>query len=174
MVNKKFTIIGLMIAGFCITLPANADNWKVVQKIKKDKMIVYLHNKSIKKEPPYVTYTMRFKSKLTGDYINVVYANCNDFSSGIIGTYEYNDNFEPYYESIEVKPELKEIDNTSILYDTTSNACISKDSYIKQRKEKAKKTREGDSIPMKIIKGIGMTIGCIICLPLALIAMLLK
>lgn len=164
MINKNI-IVGIIFS-LLLTQQAFASNWKHIENNKTNKASIYLQTNTIKKDGAYATYTTRLKMKNVGDYINVVYTNCSDFSSATLGTYEYADDFSTSYESLSIPRELTSLDKTSLLYNVAPIACISEHSYNVVKPKKENKF-------VKVIKGIGIGIGYILIAPFALLALVL-
>lgn len=164
MINKNI-IVGIIFS-LLLTQQAFASNWKHIENNKTNKASIYLQTNTIKKDGAYATYTTRLKMKNVGDYINVVYTNCSDFSSATLGTYEYADDFSIIYESLDVPKELTPLDKTSLLYNVVPIACTAEHSYLVVKPKKPNKF-------VKVMKGIGTGLGYIIIAPFALLFLLL-
>lgn len=160
------TILTFMcIQGMSLSAPALKELESPIDTIK-----VYIYKGYIHKELPYVTYTVRTKDKELGDYINIVRTNCNDMSTGIISTLNYDKTFYPTYNMEQSNLNLKPLNSGAALYNAATYACTNNDTYTKTKKNASS---EKDGLGMKIVKGIGKTLGFIIILPFALIAVLL-
>lgn len=164
MINKNI-IVGIILA-LLVSQQTFASNWKHIENNKTDKASIYLQTNTIKKEGAFATYTTRLKMKNVGDYINVVYTNCSDFSSATLGTYEYADDFSISYESLDIPRDLTQLDKTSLLYNVAPVACTAEHSYNVVKAKKPNKF-------VKVMKGIGTGLGYIIIAPFALLFLLL-
>jgi hypothetical protein len=161
---NKYFILGIITLILSQPVLA-ANNWKHIENNKTNKVSTYLQTNSINKSGDFVTYTTRLKMKNVGDYINVVYTNCTDFSSATLGTYEFNKDFSISYEDLysNIPSELTPLDNTAILYNVASVACVSNQTYkvIKGKKE---------NMFVKVVKGVGTVIGFILLAPFVIVA----
>lgn len=165
---KKVIIIILLLF---INIGAAHSAWKKIENPVNNSAKIYVETKYIKKETPYVTYTIRMKDKLLGDYINIVKTDCSDLSSAIISTIEYDSSFVPIYNNEE--PTFKPVDKNASLYNCATYACTSKDTYTKNViDDKDAMIHSSDKVAVKILKGIGIGIGCIVALPVILLVFL--
>jgi hypothetical protein len=163
--SNKNALVGMIIA-FLLSSPVFANNWKHIENNKTDKVSTYIQTNTIRKDSKNVTYTTRLKIKNTGDYINVVYTNCSDFSSATLGTYEFDKNFSIYYENLTIPSELMPLDKTSLLYNVASVACTLDNSYnVKKAKS--------ENLFVKVMKGLGTVLACVLIAPFYLVAAVL-
>ena len=164
--KKLFIIIFAFISiqGSCLSAPALKELECPIDTIK-----LYIYKGYILKELPYVTYTVRMKDKEMGDYINVVKTNCNDMSSGVITTFNYDKSYYPLYTNLNNDITYKPLQSGAALYNAAAFACTHSDTY-KKTKENA--STETDGMGMKILKGTGKTLGFIILLPFILLGAL--
>jgi hypothetical protein len=163
--RNKDVFIGLIIA-FLLSQPVFANNWKHIENNKTDNVSTYIQTNTIRKDNGNVTYTTRLKMKNVGDYINVVYTNCSDLSSATLGTYEFDKNFSIVYEGLDIPSELTALDKTSLLYNVATTACTLDHSY------NVAKAKKGNKF-VKVMKGIGTVLGCILIAPFVLVAAIL-
>lgn len=161
---KKILAMVLLFSIFSSS-PVYAGSWKNMNNKNFKNINIEIKKDAIYKNQNYVFYTVHFKSKKIGDYINVIRTNCSDFTSNILMTSAYDDSFKPYYEDYEIdESNNKAIDSTSILYDSATYACMAKDNY-----SKSSKSSKGESKVKKVFKGIGEGLLMILVLPFALI-----
>ena len=132
---------------------------------------VFIYTEYIEKVAPFAKYTVRIKSGKQGDYISIVETNCSDFSSIVFLTLKYSANYYPYYSSKDTG-KFQQLDRSSILYNAASYACMSNDTYSETSKKSVSKSN--DNIAVKILKGIGTTVGCIVLLPIAILVAIFK
>lgn len=137
-----------------------------------DTIKLYIYKDYIYKNLPNVIYTIRINDKAMGDYINIVETNCNDMSSGVIKTFEFDKKYNPIYNISLSDVVLEPAKPGTILYTAGTYACTSNDSYAKSKTKKTKNSGE-DGIGMKILKGAGKTIGFILILPFVILGALL-
>ena len=158
--------------------PAFAKGWTEV-KSQNSSIKAYINEDNIQKNNITVIYTLRFKDKNIGDYINVVQSNCSDFSTAVLATYEYDKNLKIDYSSILSisMPEYKQIDDSSILYNAASIACVlpsnTKNFTEIKKTESNKKSTNEKSLTKKIISGVGDSVLFVVCLPFAILNALL-
>ena len=161
-------IIYLLIISLLFIQTANANSWKKINNSKFKDVIMEIKEDAIHRVNNYVLYTVHFKNKDIGDYINVICTDCANFSSNIILTTEYDKNFAPIYETYKINYlNLQPIGNNTMLYNAAVYACTSKESYNKSEKT-------GDSKVKKVVKSIGKCIGTILMLPFALLEALFQ
>jgi len=165
----KKTLIALLtfmcIQGLCVGSPALKELESPIDTIK-----IYIYKKYIYKELPYVIYTVRTKDKEMGDYINIVKTNCNDMTTGIISSFNYDKDYYPTYITHDDNVSLTQLQRGAALYSAAKYACTNNDTY---KKTKENLSTEKDGLGMKILKGTGKTIGFILVLPFALLAILM-
>lgn len=167
---KKFVILILLLV---INIETALASWEKIENPTNNRVKIYIEKKYIKKETPYVTYTVRMKDKKLGNYINIIKTDCSDLSSAIIATLEYDSSYIPIYNLDEQNYEFKPIQKDAMLYNPATYACMSKDTYTKNViEDKDAIIHSSDNVAVKILKGIGIGIGCIVALPVILLVML--
>ena len=178
----------IIIMYFVIFMSANyvfAGEWTKVKECSagNKNLEAWYNPKYTRCRDNYVFYTMRFKEKDVGDYINLVCTNVKDMTTAVVGTSVYEKKFVPeypegYLSSVVFQP----LDETSMLYPVAQLAIKDYERLIKVKSTSSgysgKNGSQSVSKPKKnfigsFFGGLATAIGVIIILPFVVLGKIL-
>ncbi|MCM1264895.1 MAG: hypothetical protein NC200_01740 [Candidatus Gastranaerophilales bacterium] len=183
-------IIAIYLVMFMASNCVFAGEWTKMKEFSAaNKQLEVWYNPTYTKcDENYVLYTMRFKEKGVGDYINIVCTDTTTMDTAVIGTYLYDKKFVPEYPEIYSFSDcFKPLDTTSMLYPVAQRACADykirsqyNNSGTSKKYSKRKTsyvsgaTKEKKSFISSFFGGLFTVIGVIIVLPFVIVGKILS